>query len=116
MEEIYKPSTMEIVMMGGTNYGDYPEDEGSNNYERAVYTALMFNFAAPESDNIVILSGKISQIRKRLKEFGSVNLHAVNVSIVKQILTAFPECENMLRKYEYVDLNPYVDEAKAGMH
>lgn len=116
MEYVYKPTKMRTDAVGGINYGDDPEVAQMYMYERTVYLQLMLNFAYPEPRGVADEIVTMDKTLERLKEFGSVNLHAVNVSIVKQILTAFPECENMLRKYEYVDLNTYVDEAKAGMH
>ena len=112
MKNVYKPSMMRFVSVGGINYGDDPDYAAYYMYERNVYLQLMLNFAYPEADIPIVRGMQAEEIMDRLKAFGSVDLHETNVNIVRQVLAKYPECETMLRNYEDLDLNPYVDEAK----
>ena len=100
------------IFEGGKNYGDDPRLALQYMHERDVYFALMLNFGYPNVEDRVSRSIHASCIDDQLDEFGSVDLHPLNINIAKQILEAYPECEGMLRKFKHLDLNPYVKKKK----
>ena len=115
MMEIYKPSRMIFIATGGINYGDDPDYATYYTYEWNVYLQLMLNFAYPEANIPIVRGMQAEEVMDRLKAFGSVNLHETNVDIVRQVLAKYPECETIIRNYEDLDLNPYVDEASTSI-
>lgn len=111
---ICKPLKMFYADSNWDNFGDKPEYNIPHlMHERDVYLQLVLNFQHPEAWNEFIQGKYVDEVYDYLKKLGSVDLHMTNVCILTHVLALYPECEDMIRSYGWIDLNPYVDKALA---